>query len=260
MRPELRAVRLGLRQVRGLNKEEALRLVAARRAGAATLQDLARRAQLSRRSLELLAEADALRSLGFDRRAALWAVKGLAPETKVETDAPLLARMGVAETPVELPFMSLPQQVAEDYRTTSLSLKAHPCSFFRSDLQRMKVVPASALRSLRDRRRVSVGGLVLVRQRPGTAKGVVFMTLEDETGVANVVIWKDAFETNRRLVMTASFLVVHGQLQREGEVIHLVAQRFTDLSARLSDLREDETTPKVHSRVDGRLIRSRDFH
>jgi error-prone DNA polymerase len=150
--------------------------------------------------------------------------------------------------------------VAEDYRTTSLSLKAHPCSFFRPDLQRMGIVPASALKTLGDRRRASVGGLVLVRQRPGTAKGVVFLTLEDETGVANIVVWKDAFEASRRLVMTSSFLVVHGRLQKEGEVIHLVAERFTDLSARLAELREDEVAPQVRSRVDGRLIRSRDFH
>jgi len=256
----LRAVRLGLRQVRGLNQDEALRLVSARQAGARTLEALARRARLSRRSLELLAEADAFRSLGLDRRAALWAAKGLATEAKVETDAPLLAAMGITEAPVALPRMNLPQEVAEDYRTTSLSLKAHPCSFFRSDLQRLGAVPAAALATVPDRRRLCVGGLVLVRQRPGTAKGVVFMTLEDETGVANVVVWKDAFEANRRLVMTASFLVVHGRLQREGQVTHLVAERFTDLSVRLGELREDEAVPQVRANVTGRLIRSRDFH
>jgi error-prone DNA polymerase len=165
-----------------------------------------------------------------------------------------------------LPFMSAPQHVAEDYRTTSLSLKAHPVSFFRETLARAGALPAAALRTQRDRRRLSVGGLVLVRQRPGTAKGVVFMTLEDETGVANVVIWKDAFEANRRLAMTAAFVVVHGRLQREGEVIHLVAERFTDLSEKLGDLRDapgEETggePPQVRNRVTGRLIRSRDFH
>ena len=249
----LRAVRLGLRQVRGLNQDEALRLVAARQAGAASLEALARRARLSRRSLELLAEADAFRSFGLDRRAALWAAKGLASEARVETDAPLLAAMGVFEDAVDLPRMNLPQEVAEDYRTTSLSLKAHPCSFFRGDLQRMRVTPAAALLAQRDRSRLSVAGLVLVRQRPGTAKGVVFMTLEDETGVANVVIWKDAFEAYRRLVMTASFLVVHGRLQKAGEVIHLVAERFTDLSGRLGELREE-------AGAGPRLVRSRDFH
>jgi error-prone DNA polymerase len=135
----------------------------------------------------------------------------------------------------------------------------------------MKVVPCAALKTLRDGRRLAVGGLVLVRQRPGTAKGVVFLTLEDETGIANIVVWRDAFEANRRTVMGAAFLVVHGKLQREGEVIHLVAEKFTDLSPRLSAMREDERPspgdrvsqvrePVVRSKVSGRLIRSRDFH
>jgi len=123
-----------------------------------------------------------------------------------------------------------------------------------------------ALKTMGDRRRTTVGGLVLVRQRPGTAKGVVFLTLEDETGVANIVVWRDAFEANRRLVMGSAFLLVSGQLQREGEVIHLVARKFTDLSHRLSEMREAERPlgevrePAVRSKVSGRLIRSRDFH
>jgi error-prone DNA polymerase len=153
------------------------------------------------------------------------------------------------------------QQVAEDYRTTSLSLKAHPVGFFRAELERLSCVPCAALARMRDRALVSVGGLVLVRQRPGTAKGVVFVTLEDETGIANLVVWRDAFEANRRLVMGASFLLVRGQLQREGEVTHLVARSFIDLSHRLSEMREDERPPdKLRSKVSGRLIRSRDFH
>jgi error-prone DNA polymerase len=161
---------------------------------------------------------------------------------------------------VELPFMNLPQQVAEDYRTTSLSLKAHPCGFFRQDLRALGAVPAADLRTLRDGRRTAVGGLVLIRQRPGTAKGVIFLTLEDESGPANIVVWRDVFEAYRRLVMTASFLVVHGRLQKAGEVIHLVAERFTDLSPSLARLREDEVAPEVRSRHSGALIRSRDFH
>ncbi|MFC3068106.1 error-prone DNA polymerase [Phenylobacterium soli] len=260
-RTPYRPVRLGLRQIKGLKREDGLALTMARDAGARTLEDIALRAGLSRRALELLAEADAFRSLGLERRQALWEVKGLGGEIGVERTAPLLARQAFKETQVELPFMSQPQQVAEDYRTTSLSLKAHPVSFYREDLTRQGVVPATALKTARDRRRLSVGGLVLVRQRPGTAKGVVFMTLEDETGIANVVVWKDAFEANRRLVMGASFVVVHGQVQKEGEVIHLVAERFTDLSHRLGELREEEAPPpSVRSRVTGRLIRSRDFH
>lgn len=259
-REKLRPVRLGLRQIKGLSDKDAKALMAAREAGADSIEAFARRTRLSRRALELLAEADAFRSLGFPRREALWAVKGLAAEWGAEAHAPLLLRQSLKEAQVELPFMSDPQHVAEDYRTTSLSLKGHPIRFFREDLARQKVMPCMALKTLRDRRRISVGGLVLVRQRPGTAKGVVFMTLEDETGIANIVIWRDAFEAHRSLVMTASFLVVHGQVQKEGEVIHVVAEGFTDLSGRLSELREDKADIAVHSRVSGRLIRSRDFH
>jgi len=251
----LRAVRLGLRQIRGLRREEAERLIAARAAGARTLQDLAGRAGLSRQSLELLAEADALRSLGLDRRAGLWAVKGLAPEVKVEAEAPLLALMGApAEEATVLPAMALPAHVAEDYRTTSLSLKAHPCAFFRPLLTSLGAVTAADLREVKDGRKVSVGGLVLIRQRPGTAKGVVFVTLEDETGSANAVVWRDVFTANRRAVMSSAFLVAHGRLQRAGEVIHIVAERFTDLSGRLAQMKTAEATPV------GRLVRSRDFH
>jgi error-prone DNA polymerase len=250
-------VRLGLRLVKGLNRDEADRLIAARDAGAADMEALARRARLSRRTLELLAEADAFRSLGMDRRRALWEVKGLAQEGRIETDAPLVAGMASTEVQVELPFMSLPQHVAEDYRTTSLSLKAHPCGFFRQELAALGAVPAASLRTARHGRRLAVGGLVLIRQRPGTAKGVTFITLEDETGPANIVVWAEPFEANRRLVMTASFLVVHGRLQKAGEVIHLVAERFTDLSPRLSTLREADTLP---GEAAPRLHRSRDFH
>ncbi len=255
-----RPVRLGLRQIKGFKEKDAEALVQARKAGADSIESFARQTRLTRRALELLAEADAFRSLGFPRREALWAVKGLAGEWGAEKHAPLLLRQSLQEAQVQLPFMSQPQHVAEDYRTTSLSLKDHPVRFFREELIRQKAVPCSALKSARDRRRLSVGGLVLVRQRPGTAKGVVFMTLEDETGIANIVVWRDCFEAHRRLVMTSAFLVVHGQVQSVDGVVHVVAERFTDLSGRLSDLREDQGEIAVHSRVSGRLIRSRDFH
>jgi error-prone DNA polymerase len=260
-----RALRLGLRQIKGFKEKEAEAFVEARGKGLATLEDYVLRGGLSRRGLELLAEADAFRSLGLDRRQALWAVKGMAGDIHADRDAPLLTRQSLKEAQVQLPFMSPPKQVAEDYRTTSLSLKAHPVSFFREDLARMQVVPCASLKTMPDRRRLSVGGLVLVRQRPGTAKGVVFLTLEDETGIANIVCWKDAFDANRRLVMSASFLVVHGQLQVAGDVIHLVAERFTDLSAKLGEMRDHEEAPGAappppHARVSSRLVRSRDFH
>jgi error-prone DNA polymerase len=166
------------------------------------------------------------------------------------------------EDAVALPAMALPQQVAEDYRTTSLSLKAHPLRFFRPMLDRLNVTPAERLKGVRDGRKVSVGGLVLIRQRPGTAKGVVFLTLEDETGVANAVVWKDCFDAHRRTVMSASFLIVHGKVQAADGVIHVVAEGFTDLSAQLARMKEDPEAPapSVRMRTSGRLQRSRDFH
>jgi error-prone DNA polymerase len=151
--------------------------------------------------------------------------------------------------------------VVGDYQSIRLSLKGHPVSFLRDRLTREGALTAQAYEATTNNRRVVVGGVVLVRQRPGSAKGVVFLTLEDETGIANVVVWRDVFEANRRLVMGGSFVIVHGQLQKEGEVVHLVAERFTDLSWKLAAMRDDEgPPPQVRSRVTGRLIRSRDFH
>jgi error-prone DNA polymerase len=254
----LRAVRLGLRQVKGLKQKEVEDLVRLRDAGVRTIEGFAR--ELPHRTLELLAEADAFAGLGINRREALWAVKGLAGTFSEDVQAPLLARQSLKEVQVELPLMSQPMNVAEDYRTTRLSLKAHPCSFFRDELVKVGAVPAQALKTLRDRRWVSVGGLVLVRQRPGTAKGVVFMTLEDETGIANVVVWKNAFEANRQLVMGASFVVVHGQVQSEGGVVHLVAKSFTDLSHLHATMKDDDPSPDPRRKPTGRLVHSRDFH
>jgi error-prone DNA polymerase len=246
--------------VRGLKEDDARALIAAREAGAVTLEALARRARLSRRALELLAEADAFRSLGMDRRAGLWAVKALAPEVKAAEDAPLLAGLGLEEPDVDLPRMTLPAHVAEDYRTTGLSLKAHPCRFFRSLLTSLGAVKTERLKAMRDGQRVTVGGLVLIRQRPGTAKGVIFATLEDETGIANAVVWPDVFAANRRTVMTSAFLVVSGRLQIASGVIHVVAERFVDLSPRLAQLKGADAPPTPPRAPSAKLQRSRDFH
>ncbi|TCS10184.1 error-prone DNA polymerase [Caulobacter sp. BK020] len=260
-RPFWKAVRLGLRQVKGLKEDDAKLIVEARKTGARTPADFVR-AGVSQRGLELLAEADAFAGAGLSRRDALWAVKGLKGEARVDSQAPLLAGLPLFEDAVALPAMALPQQVAEDYRTTSLSLKAHPLRFFRPQLDRLNVTPAERLKGVRDGRKVSVGGLVLIRQRPGTAKGVVFLTLEDETGVANAVVWKDCFDAHRRTVMSASFLVVHGKVQAADGVIHVVAEGFTDLSAQLARMKQDPEAPAptVRMRTSGRLQRSRDFH
>jgi error-prone DNA polymerase len=260
-RPKWKAVRLGLRQIKGVRQVEALLLAKARTEGARTPEDFAH-AGVSQRTLEQLAEADAFASTGLSRREALWAVKGLKGEHRAPVQAPLLAGLPLFETAVALPSMALPQAVAEDYRTTSLSLKAHPCAFFRPLLQRHGAITADQLSTVKDGKRVAVGGIVLIRQRPGTAKGVVFVTLEDETGVANAVVWKDRFEADRNVVMTASFLIVHGRVQSAEGVVHVVAERFTDLSSELGRLKEDPAAPapRVRHRTSGRLQRSRDFH
>ncbi|HEX5263542.1 MAG TPA: OB-fold nucleic acid binding domain-containing protein, partial [Phenylobacterium sp.] len=265
------AVRLGLRQVKGLKQREAQMIMAARFRGATSFEDYALGAGLSRRSLELLAEADAFKSFGVSRREALWSVKGLADEVDAGRTAPILATQSVKETQVQLPFMTAPKEVSEDYRTTSLSLRRHPVSFYRPSLDKRRVVTCAALAGLPNGAKVSVAGLVLVRQRPGTAKGVVFLTLEDETGVGNIVCWQDVFQANRNTVMGASFLIVHGQVQSANNVTHLVAQGFIDLSDQLVRMRDHEEgptggskgappPPPPHARVTQRLIRSRDFH
>jgi len=260
-RPRWKALRLGLRQIKGLKAVDVQALVKARDEGARTPAEFAQ-GGVPQRALELLAEADAFASTGLSRRDALWAVKGLKGEHKAPVQAPLLAGLPLFEDQVALPAMGKPQEVAEDYRTTSLSLKAHPCGFYRPMLREMGAVTADQLPKFRNGQKVSVGGLVLIRQRPGTAKGVVFVTLEDETGVANAVVWKDRFEADRNVVMTASFLVVHGRVQAAEGVIHIVAEGFTDLSAELSTLRDEPgaPAPRVRQKVSGRLLRSRDFH
>jgi error-prone DNA polymerase len=255
-----RAVRLGFRQIKGLSRADADRLIAARAAGARTFDALFRTARLSRGALAKLAEADAFRSMGMDRRAALWAVKALAAEAT--SDAPLVEAAGPPQgLQIELPGMALHEHVVEDYRTISLSLKAHPLSFFREWLDERKVVRACDLAGERFRngRKVAVAGLVLIRQRPGTAKGVTFVTLEDETGICNLVIWQNVFQAQRKTWMTGSFLLVQGVVQKQSGVIHIVAEQVENLSHELSRLRDGEA-PRVRSQVQGRLLRSRDFH
>ena len=261
----LKAVRLGLRQIKGLREQAVLRLMETRD-GASDLRDLARRSGLDRRSLELIAEADGFRSLGLARREALWAVKGEAADLRAGREPSMLSGLPLFEAAVNLPPVGLAQHVAEDYRTTSLSLKAHPCEFFRPMLDRLGCVRAADLKTIRSGARVAVGGLVLIRQRPGTAKGVVFITLEDESGPANAVVWQDVFKANRRTAMGSAFLVVHGRVQRdhngreEGEVIHVVAERFTDLTGELGRMREEPQSARPGEAVRSRLVRSRDFH
>ena len=250
------AVRLGFRLIHGLNENELKKLIAARGNGFSSIERLAAIAGISRFTIERLAEADAFRSLGHDRRAALWAARrldviGAHPPRRpdaatAEKALPLLTphlsdELFLEET-VALPAMPLCEHVVEDYVATGLSLKEHPVRFFRDRLTARGVMRNTELRGdgLRQDSMITVAGLVLVRQRPGTAKGVIFMTLEDETDIANIIVWPKAFEKNRRVVMTARFLAVRGRLQRAGLVIHVVAENFVDLSAELSSLRDGE--------------------
>ena len=233
------ALRLGFRQIKGFAEVDARRLVAARADGYASPRALWHRAGLAPAVLEQLARADAFTSLGLDRRVALWAIKGLGPAPLplfAAADRAGAGRAEAREPAVVLPAMPAGEQVANDYATLRLSLKAHPLAFLRTRLAAEGVVSCDRLASLPAGRRVTVAGLVLVRQRPGSAKGVIFATLEDETGHANAIIWPSVFETYRRVVLGARLLAVTGRLQREGIVIHVVAERLSDLSARLADL------------------------
>jgi error-prone DNA polymerase len=312
------AVRLGFRLVHGLSEDELEKLIAVRGNGFASIERLAAVSGLSRFSIERLAEADAFRSMGLDRRAALWIARRLDvigiqsttasnrhPETAAQRPSKderpehsdrrpsrlaTLAPQGdgrealplltphlddalFPEPAVALPAMPLTEHVVEDYVTTGLSLKDHPVRFFRERLTALGAVPNAALRgeNLHQDMRVTVAGLVLVRQRPGTAKGVIFMTIEDETDIANIIVWPKAFERNRRIVMSGRFLAVRGRLQRAGLVIHVVAERFVDLSAELPMLRDDRLrdggdlfAPKFsgsqHPIDTQLLLKSRDFH
>ncbi|MBN8912721.1 MAG: error-prone DNA polymerase [Rhizobiales bacterium] len=281
------AVRLGLRQIDGLSKNEMDSLVAARGNGYASLERLAAVGGVSRGAIERLAAADAFRSMGLDRRAALWSACRLtaiglsigAGETREKRKAripgndtlPLFdMRAGdelFPEPKIALPAMPLSEHVAEDYVTTGLSLKAHPVSFFRQRLERDGVTPNAHLREsalTRDAQKISVSGLVLIRQMPG-GKKVVFLTLEDETGSANIIVWPKVFARNRRTIMSARFLLVRGRLQRAGEVVHVLAESFIDLSAHLAQLRDAErldleTIGASRSQSSTLAIKSRDFH
>ena len=232
-----RAVRLGFRKVVGFKEDDGKRIESVRGAGFDSIRDLWLRTGLSPAALERLAKADAFRSLGLSRRQALWAVRGLR-RAGDKDDLPLLARVvaPALEPDVTLPPMRLGEEVVEDYRSLELSLKAHPVSFLRADLNRRGILRHEDLARTPSGRRVTVAGLVLVRQRPGSANGVIFMTLEDETGIANTIVWPPVFETFRPVVLGARLVSVTGRLQNEYGVIHVVADRVDDLTQLLRQL------------------------
>jgi error-prone DNA polymerase len=253
------AVRLGFRQIDGFKwadpDEEFLRqksgkppaddwgelIVAAReRRRFTSLEDFARDTGLPKRALILLADADAFRSIGLDRRAALWAVRRLPDDVPLPLFEIATAREQPDEDAQPLPLMPLPEQVVADYQTIRLSLKGHPMEFLRAMFAKERVVTCAGVCDANDRQRVRCAGVVLVRQRPGSAKGVVFMTLEDETGIANIVVWPKVMEHFRKEVMGARLILVEGYIQSSPEkVVHLVAERLFDRSSDLVHLADD---------------------
>jgi error-prone DNA polymerase len=217
------------------------RIVAARtRRPFTSLEDFARDTALPKRALILLADADAFRSIGLDRRAALWAVRRLPDDVPLPLFESATAREQPDENARPLPLMSLPEQVVADYQTIRLSLKGHPMEFLRPMFTKESVVACEAVSHANDKKRVRCAGVVLVRQRPGSARGVVFMTLEDETGIANIVVWPKVMERFRKEVMGARLILVEGHIQSSPEqVTHLVAERLFDRSVDLVNLSND---------------------
>ncbi|NTZ61711.1 DNA polymerase III subunit alpha [Agrobacterium tumefaciens] len=251
------AVRLGLRMVKGLSNDHAAKIVACRQdRDFVSVDDLWRRAGVPAAALVCLAEADAfLPSLSLSRREALWAIKALRDEP-----LPLFAAAAsrenavvdeLSEPSVALRPMTEGGEVVQDYGHVGLTLREHPMSFLRRDLSRRRIVSCAEAVRVRDGTWLETAGLVLVRQRPGSAKGVIFMTLEDETGIANAVLWVKTFEKYRRVVLSAGMVGIYGKIQREGEVVHLVAHRLTDLSEALASVGErNHPFPLPHGRGD----------
>jgi len=233
-------LRLGFSAVIGLAKAAQEQIVARRGDGYDSIRDLWQRTQLPVAALEKLARADAFAGLGLSRREALWVVKGLIGTHGADM-LPLFEAAGAAvaveaDTEAGLPKMMPGEEVIHDYSTLSFSLKGHPLQFIRPILDARRMTRSSALLTAKAGSRVEVAGLVLVRQRPGTASGVIFATLEDETGIANIVIWPHVFEKNRKIILGARMLAVRGQLQREGLVVHIIAEQLSDMTPHLLDL------------------------
>jgi error-prone DNA polymerase len=253
-------VRLGMRVVKGLSTNDAARIILARAEQPfVSADDMWRRSGVSPSSLVKLAEADAfLPSLQLERRQALWDIKALRDEplelwaAAAEREAQVIAEM--QEPEVALKSMTEGREVVEDYSHTGLTLRAHPVSFLRKDLERKGIVTCAEAMGQRDGRWLWTAGLVLVRQRPGSAKGVMFLTLEDESGIVNAVVWPSLFERQRRILMTASLMAINGRIQREGDVVHLVAQRLFDFSSDLASVGDRDSGlgdfPLPHGRGD----------
>jgi len=235
------ALRLGFRQIKGFRENDAVALTDARDGPYRDPADIQHRAGLSDAALERLAKADAYGSMKLGRREALWAVRALPP-----APLPLFGDGEHRHDPdVSLPSMAIGEEVTHDYATLRLSLKTHPLALLREELAAAHVTPNERLIRTKDGTRVTVAGIALVRQRPGTASGVIFITLEDETGVANLVVWPKTFEKYRRVVMGARLIRVTGKLQREGIVTHVIADRLEDMTHRLHALSGPDFEPET---------------
>jgi error-prone DNA polymerase len=233
-----RAIRLGFRQISGIREEEITLLINSRGNSYQSIAAL-RNAGISITTLERLADADAFRSIGMDRRKALWEVSALQdmPEELFKGQP----SESVLETQVALPLMSKGEHVVQDYATIGLSLKAHPVSFVRSQLEMLRILSCKQINEdASNGQLVKVAGLVLVRQRPGTAGGVCFITIEDETGFSNLVVFEKLFEKYRKEILHAKLLMVEGRLQREKEVVHVIVSKCIDLTKMLGKLVEKE--------------------
>jgi error-prone DNA polymerase len=255
------ALRLGLRKIKGLSEGHGRRIVQNRGAGYTSVRDLWLRTALPPHIVARLADADAFGSLGLSRRQALWAAKALGRVGDKDDDLPLFrvaavppqvpAQISVPREPaVQLPAMPLGEEVVNDYRFLELSLRPHPACSLRADLARRGIIPNEELRGLPSAARVSISGLVTVRQQPGSANGVIFMTIEDETAVANIIVWPKTFERFRPIIMGARYLAISGELQKESDVIHVVARRLDDLTWLLARLTEDAPPIEALARAD----------
>lgn len=232
------AIRLGFRQAKGLAEEEMNFLVAQRQLGYKSLAAL-RDIGISQSTLEKLADADAFRSMNMDRRAALWHISAL-------HDRPIALFEGKAdnsqhEIQISLPLMPTSEHVIHDYTHIGLSLKAHPVSFIRKELETLRVLSTQTANEAKDGEKIKVAGLILVRQRPGTASGICFITIEDETGITNLVVYQKLFNQFRKEILGAKLLMIEGKVQREGEVVHIVVQRCHNYNGLLQQLHGSKT-------------------
>ena len=259
------AVRLGFCMVRSMNQKLAEQLVDRRTFGRiadkrrgrrfTSIEDVWRRAAVPVSTLQNIAAADGFRGLGLSRRDAAWAIKALRddalPLFAAADDRAGILRPEATEPTVQLPAMTAGREVVEDYRSTGLSLRAHPLAFLRESLQARGYVPCQSIRSARNGSRISIAGLLLVRQMPGSAKGVMFITLEDESANANLIVWPSVFERNRRTILSASMMGCRGKAQHESGVIHLIVEEVSDLSSELKRISGLDTAfPLVPGRGD----------